>query len=123
MASITSRPAPSNDFDELRAQRLHEAAERIRLEEEHEQRPSRRPVLIVKSDNIDLNSLFMLNDGAASVFGGARWGLGDVDPETVDLSPDALADYRAENSQPLPPLKTETAWPPRDVVAFRSKRK
>lgn len=54
---------------------------------------------------------------------GARLALGAVDPETADLSADALANYQQLIHEPIAfQLKTEIQTH-RDVEAFRSRRR
>lgn len=130
MASITSRPSrPSLKqgnaaLSDHAAERIAEAADRYR---------------IVTSDNIDLGSLFALNAGLDQFAKEERFYLGEVDPETTDLEPNALADLQESIAKPIafqlkteiPPFKSATAFPkperlPRvmtDVRSFRSKRK
>lgn len=69
--------------------------------------------------NIDIGSLLELNIVPKRL--SDRYALGDVDPETMDIGADSLADFQAAAHRPIPlALKTETH---RDVVAFRSKRR
>lgn len=71
--------------------------------------PEGGPVEMIAADRcgFDLGSFFELNAGLDQVAREERWTLGDVDPETVDLEADSLADYRFAIAKPLPPLKTE----------------
>lgn len=91
--------------------------------------PEGGPVEMTAADRcgFDLRSFFELNAGLDQVAREERWTLGDVDPETVDLSPDALADYRASIAKPLPPLKTEMKPKPfkvkHEARPFRSSKK
>ena len=65
----------------------------------------------------DVGSFFELNQGLDQVAREERWTLGDVDPESVDLSAESLADYRFAIAKPLPPLKTEVK-PFKSATAF-----
>lgn len=69
--------------------------------------------------NVDIGSLLELNIVPKRL--SDRYTLGDVDPETMDLGADSLAEIHEATHRPIPmALKTETQ---RDVVAFRSKRR
>jgi hypothetical protein len=69
--------------------------------------------------NVDIGSLLELNIVPKRLSG--RYSLGDVDPETMDVSADSLGEHQEATHRPIPmTLKTETY---RDVVAFRSKRR
>jgi hypothetical protein len=99
-----------------------------------------QPQEMSKADrcNIDLGSLFELNDVPRRL--SDRFKLGDIDPETTDLSGDSLAELHEATHKPIafqlkteaaPPFKSKTAFAkpqrlPRvvtDVRSFRSKRK
>lgn len=69
--------------------------------------------------NVDIGSLLELNIVPKRL--ADRYSLGDVDPETMDVSADSLAEHQEATHRPIPmALKTETH---RDVRSFRSKRR
>jgi hypothetical protein len=108
----------AHDLDRLPFANCQVIVERVVVD-----RPKPEPREMTKADicNVDIGSLWVLNsipDCDDEVYT-----LGDVDPETVDLDPNAFAEFQEANAKPIAfRLKTE-GRPRRDVRSFRSKRK
>ncbi|WP_428305848.1 hypothetical protein [Lacipirellula sp.] len=86
-------------------------------------RPKPEPREMSKADicNVDIGSLWVLN--SIPDCDEEQYTLGAIDPETVDLEPNAFAEFQEANAKPIAfRLKTEPKTH-RDVRSFRSKRK